>query len=125
MKDVFNELYNLIEADYECSEWAREHNFKKRINSFLEESEEIKDAIKNNDIENLKEELGDVLWDLIYTIYSGEKEELFKAEDIFKGIIKKIKRRKPWALEGKQVSKEEELKIWKEVKIKEKQGFYD
>ena len=125
MKDYFNKMFDLIEADYKYSEWARKCNFKKRLETFLSEAEEIKKAIENNDTANLKEEIGDALWDLVYAIYSGEKEGLFKSEEVFSEVMEKIKRRKPWALEGKEVSKEEELIIWNKVKKKGKEGFYD
>ena len=48
MKDRFNEMYDLIEADYNCSEWARTCDFKKRWVEYFKESEEIKKALENN-----------------------------------------------------------------------------
>ncbi len=125
MKNSFEEIHDLIEADYKCSEWAKNCDFKKRMKEFLDEVKEVEVELKNDDLTKLKDEMGDVLWDLIYAIYTGEKEGLFKSEEIFSGVIEKIKRRKPWALEGREVSKEEELKVWKEVKVKEKNGEYD
>ncbi len=124
MKDSFEEMHNLIEADYQNSAWSRDCDFKKRIKEFLDETEEIKKAVENDNFENLKEEIGDALWDLVYVIHTGEQEGLFKSKDILNNVITKIKRRKPWALEGKQLSKEEELRVWNEVKEKEKKGEF-
>jgi NTP pyrophosphatase (non-canonical NTP hydrolase) len=122
MKKKFNELHNLIIKDHEKSEWAKDCKFKQRITEFIKEVKEIEAALNNNDLENLKEELGDALWDLIYSIHLANNENLFKAEEVFNEIIKKINRRKPWINKEKEVSKEEELKIWYDVKTKEKQS---
>ena len=122
MKNSFEEMYNLIEADQECSEWSQKCDFKARTEEFFDEVEEIKEAIEKEDLDNLKEEFGDVMWDLVYAMYMAEKEDLFSGREAIQDIIEKIKRRKPWAVEGKKVSKEEELRIWKEVKRKEKNG---
>lgn len=120
MKDFFAEMHDLIESDQENSEWSQKFGFKKRMEAFLNETNEIKEAIENDDLQNLKEEIGDTLWNLIYAIYMAEKEGLFTGKEVFEKVIEKIKRRKPWAVEGKKVSREEELRIWNEVKEQEK-----
>lgn len=125
MEKSFKEMLDLIKSDQENSEWSKNCDFKSRVKEFIDESNEIKVAIEKNDIKNLKEELGDAFWDLTYSLYMAEKEGIFSGEEVINEVVKKIKRRKPWAVEGKKVSREEELKIWNEVKKREKAGEYD
>jgi len=124
-EDLFKEMYNLVKSDQELSEWSQKCDFKARSKEFFDEVEEIKEAIEKKDVKNLRDELGDALWDLTYTIFMAEKEGLFEGKDVIQGVINKIKRRKPWTVEGKKVSREEELKIWNEVKKREKNGEFD
>ena len=79
-------------------------------------------ALQKKDYQNLKEELGDVLFDLAHVCFLAEKEGLFTMQDVFETINHKIKRRKPYLLaaEHQLITKEEDRRIRLEVKEMEK-----
>jgi len=120
MKSYFDEFYELLRIDRKKSYSGREFTLESKSDKLLGEIQEIKLALENNDIENLKEELGDVLWDLFGLIIIAEEKGDFSAEDVVNDSINKLKRRKPWMFQDKQVTREEEFRIWSEVKKKEK-----
>ena len=104
--------------------WVKEQTFVKHIDELKKEVQEVEDAIGNGDKNNLEEELGDVLWDLLMLIKISEDEYGFKLEDIINEICKKMIRRKPYIFgDEKADTIEEANKIWKRVKEEEKKSF--
>jgi nucleoside triphosphate diphosphatase len=120
MKSYFDEFYELLKIDRKKSYSGREFTLGSKIDELSGEIDELKLALKNHDMENLKEEMGDTLWDLLALMIIAEEKGDFSAQDIVKSSIDKLKRRKHWMFEGKQVTREEEFRIWSEAKQKEK-----
>ncbi|MEK6868234.1 MAG: MazG nucleotide pyrophosphohydrolase domain-containing protein [Nanoarchaeota archaeon] len=87
------------------------------------EARELIEAMKTKDYEHIKEELGDVLMDWAHACKLAEEQGLFTIKDVLDAVNEKIKRRKPYVLdaEKKEMTKEEAVRIWKEVKKKEKE----
>ncbi|MBU1201146.1 MAG: nucleotide pyrophosphohydrolase [Nanoarchaeota archaeon] len=121
MKEKFQELYESLKIDRKNSEWSREHSMKERAEELYKEVLEIKQALENDDVKNLREELGDALWDLLFMIVIAEEQKLFSGKEVINDAMEKLKRRKPWIFTGKKLSKEEESKLWNEIKKKEKE----
>lgn len=119
MKERFEELFKILKLDREVSPWSQRDTFAKRHSELVKEIEEIKQAIENKDDENLKEEIGDSLWDLMFLMVVAEEKELFTAKEVIEGAIEKIKRRKPWIFTGEKINLEDEEKLWHEAKAKE------
>jgi len=89
----------------------------------LEETHEALDAIERNDMENLKEELGDLLFHIAFHARIAEEQGLFNFEDIANGIVSKMKRRHPHVFEldgSSQMSEEDLRKQWHSLKQQEK-----
>ena len=89
-----------------------------------DEAQEVVEAVDNNDYINLKEELGDLLLQvLMYSEIAKEKDE-FTLDDVIDELGKKLVRRHPNVFtqeeEVKKLDIEEGLSIWKAVKKKEK-----
>lgn len=121
MKNSFEQFYEILKLDKEKSTWSQKQTLQDRFIELKLEVEEVGQAIKNDDIDNLKEELGDVLWDLLSIMIIAEDGGLFKKEDVVADVTAKIKRRKPWIFEdGKMMSLEKELEIFYINKKKEK-----
>lgn len=120
MKERFDEFYQMLELDRKNSARSKLSNFDSRYEELEKEIHEIKQAIKNNDKDNLKEELGDALWDLLFLMIIAEEKEMFTSKEVIEGAMAKLKRRKPWIFEGKEIPMEEETKRWHEAKRKEK-----
>lgn len=88
-----------------------------------EETEEVFAAIDHQDMENLCEELGDVLFLLLMYSRIAEENGAFTVDDVVNGICKKMVRRHPHVFGGaKAATPEESLELWNEIKRLEKLG---
>jgi len=85
----------------------------------IEESEEIREAIGKKDWENLKEEIGDVLFNLCLLITIAEERKLFSAKDLLQASHDKIVERHTWVFgKDKVKTAEEALALWNKNKKK-------
>ncbi len=100
--------------------WDKKQTIKSIFKCLESEIEEVRDAIKNKDNENLKEELGDVLFQIIMISQIAEEENLFDINDVIANIDKKIISRHTWVFgNDKAKTPEEALKLWNKNKKKE------
>lgn len=120
MKTKIIELLDLIEKDLKLSDWSKRLTLKEQHQWFLDEVEELKEALDKGDMENYNEELGDVLWDLLKLMLIAEKEGAGKAREMIENIRKKIEERKPHLNDGRELTAEEEEKQWYEIKKRKK-----
>ncbi len=89
----------------------------------LEETHEALDAIERNDMENLKEELGDLLFHIVFHARIAEEQGHFNFEDIVYGIVSKMKRRHPHVFDAdrnNQINDDDLREQWRELKQQEK-----
>ena len=76
---------------------------------------------KTGNAENLKEELGDLLLQIVMHAQIAEEEGLFTMDDVIEGITEKMIRRHPHVFgNAKANSSEEVLVAWEKIKAKEK-----
>jgi tetrapyrrole methylase family protein/MazG family protein len=102
--------------------WDRSQTFESLIKDFHEEADELSEAIKNKDMDNLEEELGDVCFSLALIMQIGMDEKLFTPKSIFERICKKIIARHTWVFgDDKVETAEEALELWKKNKKKLKE----
>ncbi len=80
--------------------WDRAQDHRSLRTYFLQEVYEVLDAIDKNDMPNLKEELGDVLLQIIFHAALAEKEGYFSMQDVVDGINEKMIRRHPFVFEN-------------------------
>lgn len=104
--------------------WDREQTHGSLKKSCIEEAAEVVCAInvyeQTGEADNLKEELGDLLLQVIMHAQIAEEEGLFTMEDICEGIADKMVRRHPHVFGEETVSSAGEvLKNWEEIKSKE------
>lgn len=100
--------------------WDRARKFKDLPPMLIEESEEIAQAIRKKDWKNLREEIGDVLYNLCMLMIMAEEKGYFTAKDVIDNSEKKIKTRHTWVFgKDKATTPEEVLKLWKKNKSKE------
>lgn len=89
----------------------------------VEESGEVIDAIDNDDDENLCEELGDVLLQVVMHAQIAAERGSFTIDDVVQGVSEKMIRRHPHVFGNVKVSSpEESLELWKKIKEQEKSG---
>ncbi len=88
----------------------------------IEESGEVIDAIDKGDDENLCEELGDLLLQVVMHAQIAAERGSFTIGDVIQGVSEKMIRRHPHVFGDVKVSSpEESLELWKEIKRQEKE----
>jgi ATP diphosphatase len=89
----------------------------------LEETYEVLDAIERGDMDNLKEELGDLLFNIVFYAQIAQERGLFNFEDIVCGIVDKMKSRHPHVFESDRENQLSEVELrdqWQHLKRQEK-----
>lgn len=101
--------------------WDKEQTHLTLKKYLLEEAYELLEAIDEDDIDHIIEELGDVLLQVMLHAQIGEDEGMFSIEDVIEGISDKMIRRHPHVF-GEVVANnvEDVLKNWSEIKGQEK-----
>jgi len=103
--------------------WDKEQTHETLKRYLIEETYEVIDAIDRGDIDNLIEELGDVLLQVMLHSQIGEDEGYFTVDDVIEGISAKMIRRHPHVFGDTKVKGTEEvLQNWQAIKQKEKGG---
>ncbi len=96
MFETMNELFNIVEQLYDeengC-QWIKEQTFETISKYTIEEALEVVDAVKRKNIVDLKDELGDLLFQIVFYCFIAQKGNKFTFNDIAKAISDKLKRR--------------------------------
>ena len=130
--ESFNKLRETVRhlrAEDGCP-WDREQSHKSLKPEVIEEAAEVICGInayeQTGNCENLKEELGDLLLQIVMHAQIAEEEGIFTLDDVISGITEKMVRRHPHVFGNKKVSGSEEVLVnWEEIKRKEKEGKED
>ena len=124
-KDKYNfddllRIMEILRAPDGCM-WDREQDHQSIRRNFIEETYEVCEAIDEQDTEHLKEELGDVLLQVVFHTQMEKEKGVFDIGDVADGICKKLIYRHPHIFGTVEVgSSEEILRNWDELKRKEK-----
>jgi tetrapyrrole methylase family protein / MazG family protein len=101
--------------------WDKKQTHESLKKYLIEEAYELIEAINNQDIDNMIEELGDVLLQVMLHAQIGEDDGYFSIEDVVEGISEKMVRRHPHVFGNVEAETEEEvLTNWQEIKQQEK-----
>ncbi len=121
--DEFNSLIYTIErllAPDGCP-WDREQTLQSMRHSLVEETYEVIEAIDLENNRQIEEELGDLLFNVVFLCKLAEKENRFTLKDVLKHIVAKLVRRHPHIFgEGHLKTSEEVLTQWEFIKKSEK-----
>ncbi len=119
----FNDLIEIIaalRAPGGCP-WDIKQTHESLKECLIEESGEVIDAIDNRDDDNLCEELGDLLLQVVMHAQIAAEEKRFDINDVIQGVSEKMIRRHPHVFgDVKVTSQEESLALWNEIKKQEK-----
>lgn len=86
----------------------------------IEETYELGDAILDNDLEEVKKELGDILLHMVFYAKIGSEKKAFDIADVLNGICEKLISRHPHIYGDVDVKDEHEVKAnWEKLKLKE------
>lgn len=114
------DIIRILRSENGC-QWDKEQTHCSLKKNMLEEAYEAVDAIDDNDSKHLKEELGDVLLQVILHSQIASDEKEFNIEDVAKGIADKLVRRHPHVFSDVKVDGTDEIiHNWEEIKQKEK-----
>lgn len=105
-----------------CS-WDREQTHESIRQNIIEEAYEVVEAINNQDLDNLIEELGDMLLQIVFHSQIAEELGEFTLSDVVNGIVKKLLRRHPHVFSDVHAdSADEALASWEQIKQEEKKN---
>lgn len=115
------EIITVLRSPEGCS-WDREQTHESMKKCLADETQEVMQAIDHKDDENLCEELGDVLLQVLMHAEIAREREAFTFEDVVQMLSEKLIRRHPHVFGDakRPETPEESLALWKEVKKKEK-----
>jgi MazG family protein len=101
--------------------WDKEQTHESLVKYLIEESREVKKAVEKKDMENLEEELGDILLQVVFHAQIGKENKTFDISGVISTLNKKLIRRHPHVFGNYKVKTTKDIEImWKEVKAKEK-----
>ena len=101
-------------------QWDREQTHQSLRPNMLEEAYEAVDAIDDNDMKHLREELGDILLQVVLHSVIAEEEHIFTLEDVVNEITEKMIHRHPHVFN--RDNQDEKKKSWEELKAEEKKN---
>lgn len=122
--ESMDRLVNIVNILRKECPWDREQTHETLVTPMIEEAYEAVDAIERKDWDNLREELGDVLLQVVFHGMLGEESKEFTTVDIINDECEKMIRRHPHVFE-EEISKEKSksvdkiLKNWDNIKGKE------
>ncbi|WP_275315514.1 nucleoside triphosphate pyrophosphohydrolase [Tenacibaculum bernardetii] len=118
--DAFNRLLDIMDELREKCPWDKKQTLESLRHLTIEETYELGDAILDNDLQEIKKELGDVLLHIVFYAKIGSEKQAFDIADVANSISDKLIHRHPHIYGDVEVKNEEEVKKnWEKLKLKE------
>ena len=118
--DELREIIHELRGEGGCP-WDRTLNYVTLKPFIVDESQEVQEAVDRGDMENLCEELGDVLLQILLYSDMADADGYFSFDDVITACAQKMVRRHPHVFgDEKADTPEEALNIWHRVKAEEK-----
>lgn len=120
MNELLQIMKRLRDPENGCP-WDVEQNFHSIAPYTIEEAYEVADAIERNDMEDLKDELGDLLLQVVFHAQMAEEAGAFGFPDVASSISRKLIRRHPGVFSDEEVNTaDQQLKTWDRIKAAER-----
>lgn len=118
--EAFDRLLNIMDDLRAQCPWDKKQTLESLRHLTIEETYELGDAILNNDLNEVKKELGDLLLHIVFYAKIGSETQDFDIADVCNEICEKLIHRHPHIYGDVQVKDEEEVKQnWEKLKLKE------
>lgn len=118
--DAFGRLLDIMDDLREKCPWDKKQTLQTLRHLTIEETYELGDAILDNDLQEIKKELGDVLLHIVFYAKIGSETNDFDIADVCNEICEKLIHRHPHIYGDVVVEDEEEVKQnWEKLKLKE------
>jgi len=117
---AFDRLLTIMDELRENCPWDRKQTFRSLRHLTIEETYELSDAILENDLEEIKQELGDIFLHLIFYARIASESDAFHIGDVLNGVSEKLIHRHPHIYGDLKVQDEDEVKRnWEKIKLRE------
>jgi len=118
--EAFDRLLSIMDELREQCPWDKKQTMKTLRHLTIEETYELGDAILDDDLEEVKKELGDVLLHIVFYSKIGSETNDFDIADVCNEICDKLINRHPHIYGDVKVTSEEDVKRnWENIKLKE------
>ena len=118
--EAFNRLLDIMDDLREKCPWDKKQTLQSLRHLTIEETYELADAILDNDLPEIKKELGDVLLHIVFYAKIGSEKRAFDIADVANSISDKLIDRHPHIYGDVQVENEADVKRnWENLKLKE------
>jgi XTP/dITP diphosphohydrolase len=118
--EAFGRLIDIMDELREKCPWDRKQTFESLSSLTVEETYELIDAIETQEMDEIKEELGDVMLHMVFYAKLGDEQEAFDVADVLHAVSEKLIRRHPHIYGDTEVNGEEDVKRnWEKIKMAE------
>ena len=124
MSDLLDIMSRLRDPNDGCP-WDLRQDFESIVPFTLEEAYELVEAIALGDDDQVRDELGDVLFQVVFYAQIASEKQLFNFDDVVEGISRKLIRRHPHIFDnpdGAPVSEREVTDRWEQIKAGEREN---
>ncbi|WP_235297186.1 nucleoside triphosphate pyrophosphohydrolase [Portibacter marinus] len=117
---AFSRLLNIMDDLREKCPWDRKQTLTSLRNLTIEETYELADAILNNDLDEVKEEIGDIMLHMVFYAKIADEKGAWDIADALNAVCEKLIHRHPHIYGDVKVRDEQEVKAnWEKLKMKE------
>lgn len=119
--EAFDRLLTIMDELRENCPWDQKQTMESLRHLTIEETYELSDAIVENNLEEVKNELGDLMLHMVFYAKIGSEKERFDVADVLNAVCDKLIRRHPHIYGDGEADNEEAVKAnWEKIKLKEK-----
>lgn len=121
--EAFDRLLTVMDELRENCPWDKKQTIESLRYLTIEETYELSDAILENDLTEVKKELGDIILHMVFYSRIAQEQKAFDVSDVLNGICEKLIHRHPHIYGDVEADTEEQVKAnWERIKLKEKGG---
>ncbi|MEM7104520.1 MAG: nucleoside triphosphate pyrophosphohydrolase [Bacteroidota bacterium] len=118
--EAFGRLLTIMDELREKCPWDRKQTMESLRNLTIEETYELADAILEKDLEEVKEEIGDIMLHMVFYSKIAEEKKAFDVAEAIHAVCEKLIKRHPHIYGDVEVNSEEDVKKnWEQLKLKE------
>jgi XTP/dITP diphosphohydrolase len=117
---AFQQLLDIMDELRAKCPWDKKQTLESLRHLTIEETYELADAILENDLDEIKKELGDLLLHIVFYAKIGQEKGAFDMKDVLENINEKLIRRHPHIYGDTVVENDEQVKEnWEQIKLRE------
>jgi len=117
---AIDRLLHIMEELRDKCPWDKKQTIESLRYLTIEETYELSDAILDNDMDEIKKELGDIMLHIVFYSQIAKEKQAFDFADMVNGICEKLITRHPHVFGDVQVNDDEDVKVnWEKIKLAE------